>query len=1017
MADAKNSDEMRKIEFRVFPNTGHHYLFVPFGKDWLSKYDEQQKLNRKCKSRKEPWRRYEGKDSASGKLKKYTWIRTRLGVDSNGTPGMWLVVETNVGTIKRGTFYDERQITKEDMPASEEERKHSPYAYSDISRISVDRDKDSYDVLLTVPDPKNDEPSELLTVPDPKNDEPSELLTVATIEIVWQRRNPARTDVDLIVDFGNTRTVVLALENNKDASKDELRKVCFPMPFISRGHECPGHDIDESSGGQFIADSWFLLQEPIFAEHDIPLPGEQTNLQLSKEYETKTETKTIKVDGWFGPKEKTTEETKFYVTERVPQMFVEISPVIMGEEASEILANIDLERGENLSMSSPKRYLWDKAPCGGVENASSGIGPWCMNPNGWSKRKRRDAQYVLNGQICRYMYMEDDNNWDIEHPPYENEDIRKRPTCAPEQPTYPRSMAMMWSALYIIESSFRQITSYDWRKGNSEFNSRRLRSINVTFPSGWTATERESYKRAWEQAVNIFTLSHLDSREDVSQADARDARPHVHLELDEAVSSQLPFIHSEVRRLQGANAWIKLYGRPDAARKSHRIRVMTVDIGGGTMDSSIVEYRNSAPDSQVALRYKILFRDCNSFAGDRVVLGIIQRVLLPSILEAKGIDADDEISGKFTSILGASRDMQKDRSKWQRITKMFFIPMVRSWLGDVANCKNGIYRDKETGEEFRKVVDIADGTAVNEFNTYLKEGGIEETNFVDTNYRLRYDPEKINQCIYDGLEDGIAPLGKFVASYDVDVVTLSGKISEMPKVQTMLREALPICAQRVIPMKDYMAGDWYPMSNDGRISDAKTVTAVGAALFVAGRNGLINDWRLKEESGGDDDTRCGSGINATRNYWGIMRNGGRGNGPGFSGAPFLSRDTEDNGNEEYLGEDGQIHKGTAVMANTYIGRAKYNTRDARVEQQYYLKWVGKDPKTGEPRKLPESPLAVVFRRRAGKEDDSIEIESVEATADEDGFISKDDVRLELCTLPREGFWMDECRFEVDFGND
>ena len=116
--------------------------------------------------------------------------------------------------------------------------------------------------------------------------------------------------------------------------------------------------------------------------------------------------------------------------------------------------------------------------------------------------------------------------------------------------------------------------------------------------------------------------------------------------------------------------------------------------------------------------------------------------------------------------------------------------------------------------------------------------------------------------------------------------------------------------------------------------------------------------------------------------------------------------------------DGVSHKGAEVMVDTYIGRAKYNTRDARVEQQYYFKWVGKDPKTGEPRKRPDSPLAVVFKRCEEKEDDSIEIESVEATnPDEDGTIGIDDVRLELCTLSREGFWMDECKFEVDFGND
>ena len=36
--------------------------------------------------------------------------------------------------------------------------------------------------------------------------------------------------------------------------------------------------------------------------------------------------------------------------------------------------------------------------------------------------------------------------------------------------------------------------------------------------------------------------------------------------------------------------------------------------------------------------------------------------------------------------------------------------------------------------------------------------------------------------------------------------------------------------QRIIQAKNYPAGDWYPMTSDNRINDAKSVTAVGAAL-------------------------------------------------------------------------------------------------------------------------------------------------------------------------------------------
>lgn len=977
MNKQNTSDKLPIIEFSVFPNTGHQYLFVPFEKSFLSTYDTGRKIVRQCTGNHKPWLQYKGPDP-DGKEITYSWIRYRYGVDASNTPGIWLAVETNVGTIRRGSFYDEREVTS--VPENKEEWTVSPYAYKSLGHLNLQSSKDSYDVLLMVPDPENTAKS----------------LQVAQIQVIWQKVE-GHIDVDLVIDFGNTRTVVLALENNKDMAKNGLSGVCFPIPFLPRGHEYPRRNSAEAKKACTIADSWFLIQEPAFSESDMPIPGLESAFHPSQEFsEQKISSKKTGLFGTSNPK------SRYILTQRVPQMFVEISPVIMGEEAGELLANIDLNPGQNVSMSSPKRYLWDNAPCGGTENSMSGTTPWCMNPNPWSNRKRRDRQQTLAGQICRYMYM-DGRDWDIDNPPFENKERIKRPVCVPDQPVYPRSMAMVWSALYILESAYRQITSFNWRKGNLEYINRRIRSVNVTFPSGWIAGELNAYRRAWKQAVDIFTLSHFESRENVSLSTSEEARPLLRVELDEAVASQLPFIYSEICRLDGANTWIKLYGRPSSKRGGDIVRVMTIDIGGGTMDSSIVEYRNTAPGSQVALRYKVLFRDCNSFAGDSVMLRIIQRVLLPSILEAKGIyDEEDDIAYTFDKVLSRQRDCQSDRAKWQRITKMFFLPVVRQWLTDTANCPSGVYMSPD-GQSFRTVQMLidecgVDESAIVELNEYLADGGL-DANFIDPDDRLMYKPDLINECIQECLEYGIAPLGKFISAYDVDLVTLSGKISEMPKVAEMLRDMLPICSQRIIRMKEYMAGDWYPMSGTGRIKDAKTVTAVGAALFIAGRNSLITNWAL----GMDGD---GSGQ-AMKNYWGITRS----KSPGFGDEPFLA--PKDMSNEDrQFSIDGVTYKGSPVMANAYIGRQKYKSDDAYVEQQYILKWKAKD-ESGNLRPVPPSPLAVVFERCEG-EDDDIRLVSVTSTDPEYQGITENDVELMLCTLPPEGFWMDECRFHVEY---
>lgn len=972
------------------PDSGHHYRFICLEDEQFRKLMQNPRIKELCPEETEemPWQQHS----------EYSWIRYRLGKNSDDQPGIWVVVETNLGTVRRGRVCREkREVGCPSQPDAI--RNKTPYAFENASDLSNEAHKkgregekaDSMDVKVTIPDEGDSEHESI----------------ALTLEIIWQVRNPSPIDVDLMVDFGNTRTVVLALEDISKAADGKLFSVCKPVPFLPRGHEFPDPDSDkkDQKKDQVIADSWFLLQEPLFYEYDIPPTDGKGKFRPSTEYDVK-EVSVEKGGWWLSPWGKKTEK-HYYVTERIPQMFVEIAPVIMGKEAGELLADADLERGENLSMSSPKRYLWDTELCKGGSD-SGGLSPWCMLCNSWSRKQhhRRDLQFFLSGQICLYMYNGKDNEWDIDHPPMENPDITKRPSCMPDEPTYPRRTTMMWSALCVLESAYRQITSYNWRKGNSDFTARRLRSVHVTFPSGWIAAEREAYRKAWEQAINVFTLAHFESRSEVNRESTVDARPKLHMELDEAVASQLPFIYSEVRRLNSANAWIRLYGRPHGHK--HSVRVMTVDIGGGTMDTSIVEYHNNAPAEQVALKYRVIFRDSNTFAGDNVVLNIIQRVLLPAMLEAKGIggdseDGDADTIAKFVDILGSQRSEKRDRAKWQRITKMLFIPIVRQWLSDVANFPKGYY-EYENGEEFRKVKDMTDERACQEFNEYLEKGSLRD-NFLNRDNALRYKKEDINACICEGLENGITPLGKFVAAYDVDVVTLSGKITEMPVVGEMLREKLPICAQRIVPMKDFIAGDWYPMGDHDKITDAKTVTAVGAALFAAGGRDLIRNWMLSEDKARDGNSSGLSGnVRAMRNYWGIPKKGKNGVAYGFSGEPILRRDEDTNESHKVEGTD---LPGCPIMPGNYIGRAKYNTKDTCVEQQYYFRMRDKDRRI-------TSPLAVVFARKTTGEDDDIEIVEVRSTdPDADGEVTEGDVELALHTLKEGGFWMDECRFEVE----
>lgn len=922
----------------VFANSGHHYTFVPLSEELQRSCPKLVKL---CKIERTPWLELD-----------YRWIRGRYGVDNAGSPGMWITVDSNIGTIDRGSVYaPERQVPESELPSdNSEDWVKSPYAYTSQKRLPDD--DETAPVTITVPDPENRDNK----------------IEVAQFKVIWKVPVGDAIDVDLIIDFGNTRTVALALEN-RSAQDGKLAAVCHTVKFNRRGREYRGADRNSRAAGRDIVDSWFVLHEPIFVDHEPP----SKRFKPVKKFEVEEQTK----GGLLGKKK----ERSVKVTEIVPQMFVELSPCIMGEEARDILGSIDMDQGGNYSLSSPKRYTWDSLPVGRM-----GTGYWTMVLNRWNpKSKSQSALPVLQGSMFRFLYP-DGRNWDISSPPNEEAEIALRPIANPQQPAYPRKDAMCWAALSILELAHRQITSEEWRKGNSPFLPRRIRKVCVTFPSGWIAEEAAEYSEMWQRAIDIFSLTNF---ENVSLVSDGGSRPELSLELDEAVASQLPLVYSEIRRLGniGEN-WIELYGRGKDV--DAKVRIMTVDIGGGTTDISIVEYADDLAGAGVALKYQPIFKDSNSYAGDRLAKEVIERVLIPALGAAKGIDCDHEDAEALERVFMQPHSKIADKAKWSRIVKLVLFPIIRQWLLDMTHDRYGNPStgapwalDDLEGEDGKHV----DMTALSDLNGFFEAQDLGE-NFVDPLTPIKYDPELVELCIRDSLRPGLEPLAKYVTAFDVDLVSLSGKPSELPQVKVLLDEILPILPQRIVPLRNYLAGDWYPMSENHRIADAKTVTAVGAALYSAITNGLIEQWSIRQEV-----VEPGK----VRNYWGLMP-------PDDEGTGF--------GAEVYLNDD-EDSKTVQLLVNSYIGRMRYLTRASRPEQQYKLVW--KDP-DGMVSKKAGSRLEVNIVRNIGEGGQEVGLavgNSVKAL-DGDVEVTAEDVVLQLCTLEGGEFWVDSGRFEVQW---
>jgi hypothetical protein len=96
----------------------------------------------------------------------------------------------------------------------------------------------------------------------------------------------------------------------------------------------------------------------------------------------------------------------------------------------------------------------------------------------------------------------------------------------------------------------------------------------------------------------------------------------------------------------------------------------------------------------------------------------------------------------------------------------------------------------------------------------------------------------------------IADLADVIADNECNLVIVSGKPSELPQIRRLVARELPLPSQRIVEVADYAVGTGYPADfvDGGRIRDAKTVTVAGAALFQDILNGNTSGFQLIEES-------------------------------------------------------------------------------------------------------------------------------------------------------------------------
>jgi hypothetical protein len=384
---------------------------------------------------------------------------------------------------------------------------------------------------------------------------------------------------------------------------------------------------------------------------------------------------------------------------------------------------------------------------------------------------------------------------------------------------------------------------------------RKLRRIILTLPPAMPVQEQRLLRSRAEAAVKL--VWQLLDWWDKSPPGV--LMPEVHVAWDEASCVHLVYLYGEITQKLRTSVvdFLSLVGRerpfaePEqipaaAARPEPSVRIASIDVGGGTTDLMITTYYQ---EGNIAIKPVQNFREGFRIAGDDILKGIIERLILPGI-EAGLADAGHKNArALLLERFGGDRANMAEQEKHLR--RQFVVrvlePIALRMLADAESvtAPETTRAVRSFAEFFFPGDGISDRGIPQERTLEFVQGPARTQGaggFLLKNCRFITDFGVMRQVVVSVLDDVFSNLSEAVHEFDCDVVLLSGRASKIPGVVDLLVSKLAVPPDRVIPMHEYQVGTWYPFRDrDNRhIGDPKTTTAVGGMLCALAESQLTN---------------------------------------------------------------------------------------------------------------------------------------------------------------------------------
>jgi hypothetical protein len=432
--------------------------------------------------------------------------------------------------------------------------------------------------------------------------------------------------------------------------------------------------------------------------------------------------------------------------------------------------------------------------------------------------------------------------------------VRSEDRLGASRMTFSRSSFFTFLISEVICQALSMINSIGVRhRRQTKDAPRRLRRIILTLPPAMPVQEQRLLRSRAEGAVKLVwqLMGWWDNR-----PVGAPAPPEVQVSWDEASCVQFVYLYGQIAQKLGGSVdgLFSLVGkkRPPAeadgslianAAPEPSVRIASIDVGGGTTDLMITTYFS---EGNRAIKPVQNFREGFRIAGDDLLKGVIEQLVLPPIEEALKEAGLLDPRGFLLERFGGNRANMAEQEKHLRRQFVLRVlePIALKLLSDAEI--PDFSREARHFEEFfpfggrdksrllpsRRIVDFLEAP--------VRAAGI--SSFSLASCRFVSDPPAIEGLVSSILDGVFNNLAEAIHEFDCDVVLLSGRPSCLPNVVDLFANKLAVSPDKIVPLHRYQAGNWYPFraADNRRIGDPKTTTAVGGMLCALAENQLTN---------------------------------------------------------------------------------------------------------------------------------------------------------------------------------